>query len=191
MRPGGRGRLTEPSQRLLQAAGISRRSAGDNSERGICRYVAYRVTHRGSAHLGPVLAAAERLLSEEANYDFVVAFLEDVQNLVSHHIETLCTTEEITVRLGPRCAVCWSTLADFWASVAAWCSQAGTALESSEKIISVQNVELRQLLWAANRTFPDGSMLGLAEAVLYEKTGGAPIPGYSHIAAAMKIAGLS
>jgi hypothetical protein len=35
---------------------------------------------------------------------------------------------------------------------------------------------------------PRGSMLGLVEAVLYEKAGGAPIPGYSDIAA-MKIAG--
>jgi len=32
-------------------------------------------------------------------------------------------------------------------------------------------------------------MLGLAEAVLYEKAGGAPVPGYGHIAPAMKIAG--
>lgn len=190
MRLGGRGRLTGPSQRLLQAAGIDRRSVGDFSEVGICREVAYyRVAHRDSARLGAVLAAAEDLLSEETNYDFVIAFLEDVQNLVSHPIDALCSAGEITARLGPRCAVCWSTLADFWASVAAWCSHVGMALESSEKILSVQIDELRRLLWTANRTLPDGSMLGLAEAVLYEKAGGAPIPGYSHIAAAMKVGG--
>ncbi len=51
-------------------------------------------------------------------------------------------------------------LENFWVSAAAWCSQAGTTLESGDKILSVQNEELRQLLWTANRTLPDGSMLG-------------------------------
>jgi hypothetical protein len=184
-----RGRLTGRSQVLLQAAGIDRRSVRGTAELGICRDVAYRVTQQGSARAGAVLAAAEELLSDEANYDFVVAFLEDVQNLVSHGIETLCPAAEITARLGPRCAVCWSTVADFWASVAGWCSQAGIALESSKKIVSVQSDELRALLWTGNRTLPDGSELGLAQAVLYEKAGGAPIPGYSHIAAATNIIG--
>jgi hypothetical protein len=50
-----------------------------------------------------VLSAAEELLAEEANYGFVVAFLEDVQNLVSHRIAALCPAGEITARLGPRC----------------------------------------------------------------------------------------
>ena len=168
---------------------MGRRSARDYAELSICRTVAYGMTQRGNGHIGVILSAAEKVLAEEANYGFVVAFLEDVQSLVSHRIETLCSEGEITARLGPRCAVCWSTLADFWASVAAWCSQAGIPLESSEKIVIVQNEELRTLLWTANRTLPDGSMLGLAEAVLYEKAGGATIPGYSHIAAAMKIAG--
>ena len=189
MRLPWRDRLTGRSQRLLQAAGIDRRSVRDVAEVGVCRDVAYRVTQQGSGRVGAVLAAAEEFLTDEANYGFVVAFLEDVQNLVSHRIETLCSAGEITMQFGPRCAVCWSTLADFWASVATWCSQAGIALESSEKIVSVQNDELRALLWTANRTLPDGSKLGLAEAVLFEKAGGAPIPGYSHIAAAMKITG--
>jgi hypothetical protein len=186
---GRRNQLSGPSCRMLQAAGIDRRTVGDIAELSICREVAYRVTHRGNDRLEAVLAAAEELLSEEANYDFVVAFLEDVQNLVSHRIKTLCSAGEITARLGPQCAACWSALADFWASVAEWCSQAGIALKSSEKIVSVQNDQLRQLVWTASRTLPDGSMLGLAEAVLYEKAGGAPIPGYGHIAAAMMIAG--
>lgn len=189
MRLRGHGRLTGPSERLFRAAQIDRRSVGDFTELGICREVAYRVTHRGSARVGAVLATAEELMSDQANYGFVVDFLEDVQNLVSHRIQTLCSAEEISPRLGPRCAVCWSTLADFWASVAAWCLQAGIALESSENIVSVQNEKLRRLLWTANRSLPGGSMLGLAEAVLYEKAGGAPIPGYSHIATALNIAG--
>jgi len=174
---------------MLQAAGIDRRTVGDVAELSICREVAYCVTHRGTDRLEAVLAAAEELLSEEANYDFVVAFLEDVQNLVSHRFEALCSAGDITARLGPRCAACWSALAEFWASVADWCPGAGIELESSEKIAAILNDKLRQLVWTATRTLPDGSMLGLPEAVLYEKAGGVPIPGYDHIAKAMKIAG--
>jgi hypothetical protein len=168
---------------------MDRRSVRDYAELSICRTVAYGVTQRSNGRIGVVLSAAEELLAEEANYDFIVAFLEDVQNLVSHGIGTLCSAEEISARLGPRCAVVWATLADFWASAAAWCSQAAIPQESGEKIVPVQNEELQALVWTAYRTLPDGSMLGLAEAVLYEKAGGATIPGYSHIAAATKITG--
>jgi len=184
-----RSRPARRSQRLLLAAGIDRRSAGDSTEVGVCRDVAYRVGHRDSANLGPVLAVAEELLGDEAHYGFVMAFLEDLQNLVSHRIETLRGPVDITRRLGPRCAVCWSTLAEFWASVAGWCSQAGISLESSQKMLAVHNEELRALLWTASRSLPSGETVDLAHVVLYEKAGGAPIPGYSHIATAMKITG--
>jgi hypothetical protein len=187
MGPGGHNRPTGAPERLLQAASIDRRSLRDTGELGICREVAFRVTHRGSSRLDAVLSTAEQLLLQEANYAFVVAFLEDVQNLVSHRVETLRSAREITPLLGPRCTVCWTTLADFWASVAGWCGQAGVALEPSQKILSVQNDQLRQLLWTASRTLPDGSVLDLATAVLYEKAGGSPIPGYSHIAAASQV----
>jgi hypothetical protein len=40
----------------------------------------------------------------------------------------------------------------------------------------------------ANRTLADGSVLGLADAVLNEKAGRASLPRYSHIAAATNIA---
>jgi hypothetical protein len=59
-------------------------AAGDTTESGVCRDVAYRVAHRDSANLGPVLTIAEELLDDEAHYDFVMAFLEDLQNLISH-----------------------------------------------------------------------------------------------------------
>ncbi len=182
-------RPQRPSQRLLRAAGIDPKSAREATESDTCRDVAYRMAQRGSGTVAAILAAAEELLADEANYDVVMEFLEDVQNLVSHPIETLCSPQEITARLGPRCAVCWTTLADFWASVAAWCSQVGRPLESSEKILSVDHEELKALLWTANRTLPTGAKVGLVEAVLYEKAGGEPIPGYSHIAAALKITG--
>jgi hypothetical protein len=182
-RPAGR------SQRLLLAAGSGRRPAGDLTEVGVCRNVAYRVGQRDSASLGPVLAVAEELLGDEAHYGFVMAFLEDLQNLVSHRVETVCGPVDITRRLGPRCAVCWSTLAEFWASVAFWCAQTGIALESSQQMLAVGNEELRSLLWTASRSLPSGETLDLAHVVLYEKAGGAPIPGYGHIAVALKITG--
>jgi len=87
---------------------------------------------------------------------------------------------------GRRCAVCWATLAGFSDSVAARGSRTGVTLEASDELLSIQNERLRALLWTANRTLPTGATVGLAQAVLYEKAGGAPIPGYSQIAAAIK-----
>lgn len=59
-------------------------------------------------------------------------------------------------------------------------------LEPGDELRSVQNENLRALMWSASRTLPTGATVGLAQAVLYEKAGGPPIPGYSHIAAAIK-----
>jgi hypothetical protein len=53
----------------------------------------------------------------------------------------------------------------------------------------VDHEDLKALLRTASRTLPTGAMVGLAEAVLYEKAAGEPIPGYSHIAATLKITG--
>jgi hypothetical protein len=170
----------------MQAAGIDPKAAGETSDLAICQDVAYRITQREYGNAAAVFAVVEELLTEEDNYDFVISFLEDVQNLVSHHLSTLCAPQDITPWLGQRCAGCWATLARFWDSVAAWCSQTGVTLEPSDELLSVQNEKLRTLLWTANRTLQTGAMVGLAEAVLYEKAGGAPIPGYSHIAAAIK-----
>jgi hypothetical protein len=88
------------------------------------------------------LAVAEELLAEEANYDFVMMLLEDVQNLVSHRLEIFLSPAEVAA-LGPRCRVCWRTLKDFWAAVAAWCAEALPPLQSSEQILSVQNEQLQ------------------------------------------------
>jgi hypothetical protein len=89
------------------------------------------------------LAVAEELLAEEANYDFVMMLLEDVQNLVSHRLEIFLSPAEVAALLGPRCRVCWRTLKDFWAAVAAWCAEALPPLQSSEQILSVQNEQLQ------------------------------------------------
>jgi hypothetical protein len=175
----------------MQAAGVDPKAAGDISDLAICQDVAYRIMQREYGNAAPVFAVVEELLADEDNYDFVISFLEDVQNLVSHHLSTLCEPGDIAPWLGQRCAVCWATLARFWDSVAAWCSQTGLTLEPSDELLSVQNEKLRALLWTANRTLPTGAMVGLAQAVLYEKAGGAPITGYSHITAAIKRIGPS
>jgi hypothetical protein len=175
----------------MQAAGVDPKAAGDISDLAICQDVAYRITQREYGHPAAVFAVAEELLADEDNYDLVISFLEDIQNLVSHHLSSLCAPVDITPWLGQRCTVCWTTLARFWDSVAAWCSQAGVTLEPSDELLAIQNEKLRVLLWTANRTLPTGAKVGLAQAVLYEKAGGAPIPGYSHIAAAIKMIGPS
>lgn len=98
--------------------------------------------------------------------------------------------EDVTALLRSRCAVCWAaTLEDFWASVLTWCAQERVTLEAGEEIRSVQNEQLRALLWTANRSPPTVNRLELAEAVRYEKAGGAPIPEYSHIATALRSIG--
>ncbi len=135
----------------MQAAGVDPKAGGDTSDLAICQDVAYRITQREYGNAAAVFAVVEELLTDEDNYDFVISFLEDVQNLVSHHLSTLCAPEDITPWLGQRCTVCWATLARFWDSVSAWCSQTGVTLEPSDELLSVQNEKLRALLWTANR----------------------------------------
>ncbi|HEX6356625.1 hypothetical protein [Actinophytocola sp.] len=131
----------------------------------------------------------EEMLADEAAYEFVMTFLEQVQNLVSHRLELFLGPEDVERLLGPRSAVGWKTLAEFWAAVAAWCADNRPPLESSEEILSVRNEQLRAMLWTGNRTLPTGAKLGLADAVRYEKATGAGIPGFSHIAAALRAMG--
>jgi hypothetical protein len=92
---------------------------------------------------------------------------------------------EVVRSLGPRSATGWTTLTDFWTAVERWCVENRAPLKSSEEILAVENVRLQALLWTGNRTVPSGAKLGLADAVRYEKAGGAALPGFSHIAAAL------
>jgi hypothetical protein len=108
-----------------------------------------------------------------------------VQNLVSHRLPTFLQAEEVVKSLGPRSGTCWTTLTDFWAAAERWCVDNGLPLESSEEILTVENVQLQALLWTGNRTTPSGAKLGLAQAVRYEKSGGVGLPGFSHITAAL------
>ncbi|MFB9909069.1 hypothetical protein [Allokutzneria oryzae] len=131
----------------------------------------------------------EELLADEAAHDFAMTFLEQVQNLTSHRLKTFLGPDEVTGLLGPRSAVWWRVLDEFWAAVAAWCADNQPPLESSEEILSVQNEQLRAMLWTTNRTLPTGAKLGLAAAVRYEKATGAGFPGFSHIAVALRSTG--
>jgi hypothetical protein len=181
-----RDRPAGPATRLMHAAGLDPGAAGDISDQVVCQTVAYSVTQREFGNAAALFAVVEELLADKDNYDFVISFLEDVQNLVSHHISTLFAPGEITPWLGRRSAACWATRTRFWDSVTAWCSQTGVRLEPGDELRSVQNDKLRALMWSASRTLPTGATVGLAQAVLYEKAGGPPILGYSHIAAAIK-----
>lgn len=80
-------------------------------------------------------------------------------------------------------------LPDFWGAVADWQVSTGVPMESSATLHGIQNEQLRMLLWTANRTLSTGDKLGIADAVRYEKAGGAPVPGYSHITVALRSTG--
>ncbi|MFD1050381.1 hypothetical protein ACFQ1S_35070, partial [Kibdelosporangium lantanae] len=152
----------------------------------LAREVAFRVVRPGSATVAATLSVVEELLSDESAYEFVMTFLEQVQNLVSHGLPAFLPAEEVVRSLGPRSTTCWTTLADFWAAVERWCVDNDLPLKSSAEILGVENTRLRALLWTGNRSLPSGDKLGLAEAVRYEKGTGAGLPGFSHVAAALR-----
>jgi hypothetical protein len=164
---------------------MSARGEGAASEPDVCRQVAFRAARKNSPATVGVLAVAEDLLAKEENYDFVMSFLEDLQNLVSHGLDALIAPDQVMALLGPRSLVCWTTLADFWAAVAAWRTRTGMAAGSSYDLPAIENQELRTLMWTGIRTLPTGEQVGLDHAILYEKAGQPPLPGYSHIAAAL------
>ena len=180
-----RRRTPSRSDRLLAAAGLDRKAMSDMTDLTVCREVAFQAAKREAATIEKTLAAAEELLLDKANYAFVLAFLEDLQNLVSHDLEAFETSGQIATLLAPKSLVCWTSLAEFWTAVATWCDQAGVPLESNERLLTIENEQLRTLLWTSNRTLPSGQKLGLAHVVRYERAGQPPLPGYSHIAAAL------
>ena len=122
-------------------------------------------------------------IGEEPRHDLAMAFLEQVQNLVSHRLPDFVSEEEVVPSLGPASAALWRALTDFWAAVERWCVDNHLPLKSSAEILSVENTRLQALLWTANRTQPSGAKLGLAHAVRYEKATGAGLPGFGHLGA--------
>lgn len=191
MRIPWRRRQAGRSRRLLALVGVKPGSVDDTNDQDVCRQVAFRAAQRDCGATAEVLGVVEELLEDEAEYGFVVTLLEDLQNLVSHGLDTFRSPDEMRLLLGPRSAICWDTLTGFWAAVADWRVGTGAPLESSGQLLSVQNEDLRTLLWTANRTLSAGEKLGIADAVRYEKAVGSPIPGFSHIAVALRITGQS
>ncbi|MET7737646.1 hypothetical protein ABZT02_40995 [Streptomyces sp. NPDC005402] len=169
--------------------GIKPGSVDDTDDLDVCRQVAFQAARRDHDATAEVLAVVEELLGDETEYEFVVTLLENLQNLVSHGLDTFRSPEEIHLLLGPRSAICWDTLADFWTAVADWRVRTGAPLESAAPLLGVQNEQLRTLLWTSNRTLATGEKLGIADAVRYEKAVGTPLPGYSHIAVALRSTG--
>jgi hypothetical protein len=167
-----------PAQLLLEAAG----TVATGSDLEIAQAVAYEALRRDRGTAGDVMARAEDLLTAEKNYSLVMSVLECAQNLSSHRQPEFLATHEAAVLLGPRGTICWNAIADFWQRVAAWAT-ANDVLSEPKDILSVENTQLRTMLWTTNRTFPGGGRLGLAEALRYERAGGRPLPAFGHIAA--------
>ncbi|GAA4974271.1 hypothetical protein GCM10023205_46100 [Yinghuangia aomiensis] len=177
MRMPWRRRPTGLPERLLEAAGIPRRSLADTSDREVCREVAFRTVRRDNGALAGVLAVLEEELAGESEYELAVSFLEDLRNLSSHDLAVMRSSEEVRLLLGPRSTVCWNTVGGFWTEVARWCARTDRALEPMARFLDVDNPQLQALVWTGSRTLPGGERLGLAEALLFEKNGGTPIPG--------------
>ncbi|MEV0281114.1 hypothetical protein AB0I22_32665, partial [Streptomyces sp. NPDC050610] len=191
MRMPWRRRQAGRSRRLLDLAGVEPGSAKDINGPDVCRQIAFRAARKDCGTTAEVLAVIEELLEDEAEYEFVVTLLENLQNVVSHGLDAFRSPDEMRLLLGPRSTICWDSLTSFWAAVAAWRIATGASLESSATLLSAQNEDLRTLLWTVNRTLSTGEKLGIADAVRYEKAAGSPIPGFSHIAVALRITGQS
>jgi hypothetical protein len=164
-------------------------SLDDINDVAVCREVAFRAARRDFGATDEVLQAAEELLRNEADYEFVLSFLEDLQNLVSHGLDVLRSAGEVQAHLGTRSEVCWDTLTNFWTEVADWCARTGLPSEPVAPLLAIQNEQLKTLLWTGNRTHAGTEKIGLAHAVRYERSGGPAIPGYSHVTAALRATG--
>lgn len=136
-----------------------------------------------------MLGAIEELLADEADHEFAVTALECVQNLVSHGLPGIVPARDAEAALGPRSAVCWRALADFWAEVAAWCADSGRPPKAADELLRIEHPQLRLLLWTSNRSLADGRRIGLADAVHFEKAVGSAVPGFSHLALALEATG--
>ncbi len=169
-----------PAEQLFLAAGGDRRSIG-RGDVDLCQAAAFRAAERSAARAEATLAVAEDLLEQAANYDVVVSFLEDLQNVTSHGMSQFYSQIEITAWLGPRSAICWASLAAFWQDVATWSTANSVQLQNSEEILAVENEDLRRLLWTTNRSLPSGLRVNLAAVLRYERAGGTPVPGYEQL----------
>jgi hypothetical protein len=137
------------------------------------RAVVMEVAGRSQARARAVLAVVEDLLGEDGDAARVAAdFLEDLQNVASHLIEGMITSEALLPLCGPRTVAVWLSVDRFWNDVVAWCDENGVDLKSSESLRAIQNSELRLHMWPSSRTLADGRRVGMAQAIRYEKATG-------------------
>lgn len=176
-------RRRSATQRLAESAGFTWKHVGDQSELNVAQMVAYVAANRSMADdvLPMVASVAEKLAGDEANHDLVLAMVEDLQNLTSHGLPQLHAADDVVAVLGPRCRIYWEAAAVFWEAVARWRAGTGEPLRSVADILLVENEQLRANLWTSNRSLGDDTRVGLSDAILFEKAGGALIPGYREL----------
>ncbi|MEU9133616.1 hypothetical protein AB0D08_36940 [Kitasatospora sp. NPDC048540] len=166
-----------------------RRELEDTADLTVCREAAFRAVRDEGGSLGRMLGAVEELLADEADREFAVTALECVQNLVSHGLPDVASARDAEAALGPRGAACWRALADFWTAAAAWNADSGREPKAAAELLTVENPQLRLLLWTSNRSLPDGRRIGLADILRFEQTTGSAVPGFSHLPIARQTAG--
>ncbi|WP_394620569.1 hypothetical protein JNUCC0626_16110 [Lentzea sp. JNUCC 0626] len=170
------GRRSAP-QKLVDASGYGWKHLDDRSESSAAMITAYVAAQRTAPDdvLPTVARVAEKLLADDANHGLVAELVEDFQNLASHGLEQVLTTQEIRMALGPRTLDVWDEVERFWTDVAHWRRGTGEPMRHNADVLSVENEALRSQLWTSNRSLGDGTRVGLPEAVLFEKSGGEPI----------------
>ncbi|MGW6445687.1 hypothetical protein [Lentzea sp. NPDC055074] len=171
------------AQRLAESAGLSWKHLDDQGESSVAKAAACAAADSALPDdvLPMVGKVAEKLAAEEANHGLVVALVENLQNLTSHGLEQLRTADEVLAVLGPRCLVVWEAVEKFWSAVAEWRRGTGEPLKSGVDLRIIENQQLRAIMWSSNRSLDDDTRVGLADALLYEKAGGTPIPGYREL----------
>jgi len=165
-----------PVVRLMASAGLP--TAGGQLPMGD---IAMEVVRPRGGRVAAVLAVVEDLLAEEGDASTVgLSFLESLQNVASHGVEGMLTTQELLPLRGPRTVAGWDVVDRFWADVVAWCDESGVELEPSESLRTVENPRLRSILLPSCRSLADGRRVDLADVVLYEKAVGVQMGGSGH-----------
>ncbi|GIF83430.1 hypothetical protein Cba03nite_47790 [Catellatospora bangladeshensis] len=160
-----------PVLRLMAAAGLP--TAG--GEIGMPD-IAIEAARSGSGRVAACLTVVEELLAEEGDAPYAaLKFLEALQNVASHGVPQLVSTEELMPLRGPRTIAGWAQVEHFWQDVVDWCDGNGVDLQESEPIRGIDNQRLRSLVWPAVRTLPDGRAVDLSHVVQYELAVGVPM----------------
>lgn len=170
---------------MAESAGFTWKQLGDPSLHEVATMTAYVAASRAMpADVLPMVAAvAEKLAAAEVNHELVADFVENIQNATSHGLPQLHDQDSVLGLLGPRCRKYWDAADTFWTAVAEWRVGTGEPLQASADLFQIENEQLRATMWTSARSLGDGTRVGLADAVRFEKAGGEPIPGYRELMA--------